>query len=89
MLLDLECDALLMDIFHQLLASPKDDHSAMTLAYVEPIPVGILTVADDLLLEYLIFILYRSHQVSSQRVLDACASHIPLRQIISSIDEIT
>jgi len=25
----------------------------------------------------------------SQRVLDACASRIPLRQIISSIDEIT
>ncbi|KAJ8446772.1 LOW QUALITY PROTEIN: hypothetical protein Cgig2_000783 [Carnegiea gigantea] len=89
MLLALEYDALVMDIFHQLLASPKDDHFAMTLAYVESILVGILMVVDDLLFEYLISILYQSHQVSSQRVLDACASQIPLQQIISFIDEIT
>jgi len=50
--------------------------------------VGILTEADDLLLEFLISILYRSHQVISQSVLDACASRIPIQQIISSIDEI-
>ncbi|KAJ8438242.1 hypothetical protein Cgig2_003631 [Carnegiea gigantea] len=49
-LLDLECDALVWDIFHHLLASPKDDHYSITLAYVESILVGILTEADDLFL---------------------------------------
>lgn len=63
--LDLECHALVLDIFHHMLASFKDDHSSMTLAYVESIHVGILIEAYDLLLEFLIPILYRSHQVIS------------------------
>ena len=58
--LDLERDTLVQDIFHHLLASPKDDHSVMTRAYIEAILVGILTEADDLLLEFLIFTLSES-----------------------------
>ena len=88
-LLDLKCDASVLDMLHHLLASLKDDHSSSTLAYVKSILVGILAEADDLLLEFLISTLYRCHQVISNRVLDACASWIPLHQIISSIDEIT
>ncbi|KAJ8428235.1 hypothetical protein Cgig2_009950 [Carnegiea gigantea] len=60
-LLDIECDTLILDIFHHLVASPKDDNSTMTLTYVESILVGILTEVDDLLLECLISILYQSH----------------------------
>jgi len=45
--LDFECDTLVLDIFHNLLALIKDDHSSMMLAYLESILVGILTEADD------------------------------------------
>jgi len=92
MLLDLECDALVLDIVHHLLASTKDDHSPMMPAYIEsmPILIGILTKADDLLLEFLVSILFRSQSMGSsvKKVLEAWASRIPLHKIISSIDEI-
>ena len=58
----------------------------MMLAYVESVLVGILTEADDFLLEFLMSMLSRSHQVISKRVLGTCASRIPLQQILSSID---
>ncbi|KAJ8429968.1 hypothetical protein Cgig2_032093 [Carnegiea gigantea] len=55
-LLDLECDSLVLDICHNLLSLVKDDHSSLMLAYVESILVGILAKADDFLLEFLISI---------------------------------
>ena len=55
MLLDLECDALVLDIFHDLLAPIKDDHS-LILAHIRFILVGIVDEADDLVLEFLISI---------------------------------
>jgi len=88
MLLDLEIDALVEDIFHHLLASTKDDHSPLLFAQIESILVGILDEADDLLLEFLISIFSRSQamdgpssiaQVMSTKVLEICASQIPLQ----------
>ena len=96
--LDLECDALVLDIFNHLLASIKDDHSPLLLAHIRSILVGILNEVNDLLLELLFSIVSRCESrdnnisctthVISQRVWDTCASWIPLQQIISSIDEI-
>ncbi|KAJ8442691.1 hypothetical protein Cgig2_001784 [Carnegiea gigantea] len=95
-LLDLECDALVLDIFHILLASIKDEHPCLMLAHIESILVGILNEADDLLLEFLISIISRSQamgspssttQALSKRVLEIYAHRIPLQQIISSINE--
>ena len=59
-LLDLECDALVLDMFHNLLASIKDEHPSLMPAHIESILVGILDEADDLLLEFLISILSQS-----------------------------
>ncbi|KAJ8451351.1 hypothetical protein Cgig2_014123 [Carnegiea gigantea] len=99
-LLDLECDcdAPILDIFHHLLASTKGENSPVMLAYIESVLIGLLTKADDLLLEFLVSILSRCNsmgstvsfttQVISQRVVDTCASQIRLQQIISSIEEI-
>ena len=92
MLLDPECDVLVLDIFHHLLASTKDDHASLLLAHKESILVVILE--DDLLLEVLISKLSRSQamdssssiaHVMSKRVLETYASRISLQQIISSI----
>jgi len=97
MLLDLECDALVLDIFQHLLASIQDDHSSLLLTHIESILGGILDEADDLLLEFLISILSQSQamaspssitDVMSERVLVAYASQIPLQQLISFTDEI-
>ena len=41
-LLDLECDALLLDILHNLLVSTNGDNSSVTLAYIESILVSPL-----------------------------------------------
>lgn len=84
-LLYLECDALVLDLFHHLVASIKDDHSPPLLAHIESILDGILEEADDLLLEFLISILSWSQamgmgcpssiaQVMSKRVQEVCAS---------------
>ena len=82
-------------IFRHLVASIKKDLSPLLLAHIEPILIGILEEADDPLLEFLISILSRSEamgspssttQVMSKRVLETCASRIPLQQILSSID---
>jgi len=43
MLSDLECEALVLDIFHHLPVAFADDHSPITLAYVESTLVGIRT----------------------------------------------
>ena len=59
-LLDLECDAFVLDLFHHFVASIKDDHSPPLLAHIESILVGILEEADDLLWEFLVSILSRS-----------------------------
>ena len=64
MLLDLECDPLIMDIFHHLLASIKDDHLPLILAHIESILVHILDEADDLVLKFLIFILSQSQTMA-------------------------
>jgi len=45
-LLDLECDALVLDIFHHLLASIHDDHSPLLLAHIESILWGILVEVE-------------------------------------------
>ena len=91
MLLDLECDALVVDIFRYLLSSVKIIHSPLLVAHIESILVDILDEADDLLLELLISILYWSQavgsplsiaQVISKKVLETCASRISLQQII-------
>ena len=96
MLLYLECGALVGYIFHRLLASTKDDHSPMMLAYVESIIFGILTEVNDLLLKFPASILSRSQYMSSsvssialikKRVLEIRAFWVPFQQIISSIDE--
>jgi len=63
-LLDLECDAPVMNIFHHLLAPIKDDHSPLILAQIEFIRVGILDEVDDLVLEFLISILSRSQAMA-------------------------
>ncbi|KAJ8424136.1 hypothetical protein Cgig2_005506 [Carnegiea gigantea] len=95
-LLDLECDDFILDIFHNPLVSIKDEHPSLMLAHIESILVGILDEADDLLLEFLISMLSRSQamggpsstaQAMSKRILEICASWIPLQQIISSINE--
>ena len=59
------------------------------LAYVESVLMGILTEADDFSLEFIISMVSRSHQVISKRLLETCASRIPLQQIISPIDVIS
>ena len=56
-LLDLECDALVLDIFHHLLASIKDGNSLPFLTHIESILMGILDEVDDLFLKFLVFIL--------------------------------
>ena len=42
MFLDVECDALVLDIFQHFLVSIKDDHSTIMLAHTESILVGSL-----------------------------------------------
>jgi len=54
MLLDLECYALVLDIFHHLLAPMQDDHPPPLFAHIKSILVGIPDEADDLLLKFLI-----------------------------------
>ncbi|KAJ8442440.1 hypothetical protein Cgig2_018717 [Carnegiea gigantea] len=78
MLLDLECDALVLGIFHDLLASTKGGNSNVKLAYIESILIGLLTEANDLLREFLVSTLSRykcrfsnvssTAQVISQRI---------------------
>jgi len=96
MLLYLECGALVGYIFHRLLASTKDDHSPMMLAYVESIIFGILTEVNDLLLKFPASILSRSQYMSSsvssialikKRVLEIRTFWVPFQKIILSIDE--
>ena len=85
-ILDLECDALVLVIFHHLLAYTKDDHSPMSFANIRSILLGILGEMDDLLLEFLISILSRCQamsspsaiaQIMSNRVSETCISQIP------------
>lgn len=96
MLLDLRRDAFVLDIFRHLLASTKDDHSSITLAYIESTLSGVLDEVDDILLEFLASMLawsqswvvaFHTARVINKRVLQTCVSHIPLQQILSSIDE--
>jgi len=47
-LLDLECDAFVLDIFLCLLVSSTDDHSCLMLAYIESILIGILDETNDM-----------------------------------------
>ncbi|KAJ8436109.1 hypothetical protein Cgig2_017092 [Carnegiea gigantea] len=84
-LLDIKCDALFLDMFYHLVASIKDDHSPLLLEHTESILLGILEEADDLLLEFLIYVLSWSEvmgspsstaQVMSKRVLEMCASRV-------------
>jgi len=65
MLLDLECDAVGLDMFHHLLMSNKDDHSPILLAHIEYILVGIFHEADGILLDFLISTLYQSQTMGS------------------------
>lgn len=65
MLLDLECDALVLDIFHHLLASIEDDHSSLMLAHTESTLVGLLDEVDELFLGLLVFILSRCQSMGS------------------------
>lgn len=90
----LEFNDLALDIFHHLSALIQGHHSPLLLAHIESIFTGILDEADDLLLEFPIFVLSRSQAmgclssttyVMNQRVLEICASRIPPQQIISSM----
>jgi len=83
LLLDLEYDALVLDTFHHRPALIQDDHFLTLLAHIESIPVDIIDEMDDLLLEFLITIFFRSQamgspasiaQVMSKRILETCAS---------------
>jgi len=84
MLLDLECDALVLD---HLLASTKDDHSPQLLAQIESILVGILDEANDLMSKFHISILSQSQTMGSpssiglvmiKKVMETCRSQIIL-----------
>jgi len=60
MLFDLKFNALVLDIFHHLLASIQDDQCPLLLAHIESVVMGIVNEVDDLLLEFLIFTLLES-----------------------------